>query len=125
MLLKWKSPSSLTLRHFSTNSSETFRIDVNMDFANTSCARFLIYCKPPKKLSSKSKKNGFVWILRSQFFWGLKLRPHMGGIVWCAWTKNHSLNVMICPGLPFQLLARNRFFQSDRPELPLNGTCPN
>ena len=23
-----------------------------------------------------------------------------------------------CPGLPIQLLARNHFFQSDRPEIP-------
>ena len=35
------------------------------------------------------------------------------------WTQNYPQNVGTCPGLPLQLLARNPFFQSDRPEPPL------
>ena len=34
------------------------------------------------------------------------------------WTQNYPQNVRTCPGLPLQLLARNTFFQSDRPEPP-------
>ena len=36
------SPKSLLLLHFSMNLSETFRINVNMDFAHTNHGRFLI-----------------------------------------------------------------------------------
>ena len=36
--LKCHSPESLLLLHFSINLSETFRIDVNMDFAHTNSA---------------------------------------------------------------------------------------
>ena len=39
---KCHSPKSLLLLHFSTNLSETFRINVNMDFAHTNRSRFLI-----------------------------------------------------------------------------------
>ena len=35
ILPKCHSPKSLLLLHFSTNLSETFRIEVNMDFAHT------------------------------------------------------------------------------------------
>ena len=57
---KCHSPKSLLLLHFSTNLSETFRINVNMDFAHTNCGRFKI-----------QKKPGFFWILGSNFFGGL------------------------------------------------------
>ena len=39
---KCHSPKSLLLLYFSTNLSETFRINVNMDFAHTNRGRFLI-----------------------------------------------------------------------------------
>ena len=42
ILPKCHSPKSLLLLHFSMNLSETFRIDVNMDFAHTNHGRFLI-----------------------------------------------------------------------------------
>ena len=42
ILPKCHSPKSLLLLHFSMNLSETFRIDVNMDFAPTNYGRFLI-----------------------------------------------------------------------------------
>ena len=42
ILPKCHSPKSLLLLHFSMNLSETFRIDVNMDFAHTNYGRFLI-----------------------------------------------------------------------------------
>ena len=42
ILPKCHSPKSLLLLHFSMNLSETFRIDVNMDFAHTNYSRFLI-----------------------------------------------------------------------------------
>ena len=42
ILSKCHSPKSLLLLHFSMNLSETFRIDVNMDFAHTNYGRFLI-----------------------------------------------------------------------------------
>ena len=42
ILPKCHSPKSLLL-HFSMNLSETFRIDVNMDFAHTNHGRFLIF----------------------------------------------------------------------------------
>ena len=41
-LPKCHSPKSLLLLHFSMNLSETFRINVNMDFAHTNSGRFLI-----------------------------------------------------------------------------------
>ena len=54
ILLKWRSPKSLLLLNFSIKIFETFRIDVNMDFASTCHDGFL---------SPKSKKNsGFFWI---------------------------------------------------------------
>ena len=43
ILPKCHSPKSLLLLHFSMNLSETFRIDVNMDFAHTNHGRFLIF----------------------------------------------------------------------------------
>ena len=48
ILPKYHLPNSLLLLHFSMNLSETFRINVNMDFAHTSHDRFLI--SPPKKI---------------------------------------------------------------------------
>ena len=39
---KCHSPKSLLLLHFSTNLSETFRINVNMNFAHTNRGRFFI-----------------------------------------------------------------------------------
>ena len=42
ILPKCQSPKSLLLLHFSMNLTETFRIDVNMDFAKTSHDGFLI-----------------------------------------------------------------------------------
>ena len=42
ILPKCHSPKSLLLLHFSTNLSETFRINENMDFAHTNHGRFLI-----------------------------------------------------------------------------------
>ena len=42
ILPKCHSPKSILLLHFSMNLSETFRIDVNMDFAHTNHGRFLI-----------------------------------------------------------------------------------
>ena len=42
ILPKCHSPKSLLLLHFSTNFSETFRINVNMDFAHTNDGRFFI-----------------------------------------------------------------------------------
>ena len=35
------------------------------------------------------------------------------------WTQNYSQNVGTCPGLSFQFLTRNMFFQNERPEPPL------
>ena len=34
-------------------------------------------------------------------------------------TQNYLQNVGTCPGRPLQLLTRNHFFQSERPEPPL------
>ena len=42
ILPKCHPPKSLLLLHFAMNLSETFRIDVNMDFAHTNNGRFLI-----------------------------------------------------------------------------------
>ena len=50
ILSKCHSPKSLLQLHFSMNLSETFRIDVNMDFAHTNHGRFLIYAS--KKILS-------------------------------------------------------------------------
>ena len=56
ILPKYHSPKSLLLLHFSINLSETFRININMDFSHTSRDRFLI------KISVKnSKKVGLFW----------------------------------------------------------------
>ena len=44
---KCQSPKSLLLLYFSMNLFETFRIDVNMDFANNIEAEF--YFRPPKQ----------------------------------------------------------------------------
>ena len=43
ILPKCHSPKSLLLQHFLMNLSETFRINVNMDFAHTYHGRFLIW----------------------------------------------------------------------------------
>ena len=42
ILPKCHSPKSLLLLHFSINFSETFRINVNMEFAHTNHGRFFI-----------------------------------------------------------------------------------
>ena len=42
ILAKCQSPKSLLFLHFSMNLSETFRIDVNIDFANNLGSGFLI-----------------------------------------------------------------------------------
>ena len=39
---KWRSPKSILLLHFIMKFSETFKIDVNMDLANTNHGGFLI-----------------------------------------------------------------------------------
>ena len=53
-------------------------------------------------------------------FWFL-----LRGLTWAVlhvWTQNNPQNVGTCPGLPLQLLARNPFFQIERPEnFKLNG----
>ena len=45
---KCHSLENLLLLHFSMNLPETFRINVNMDFAHTNRGRFLKF-RPPKK----------------------------------------------------------------------------
>ena len=37
------------------------------------------------------------------------------------WTQKYPQNVGTCTGFPLQLLVRNPFFQSDRPEPPIRG----
>ena len=52
----------------------------------------------------------------------LFFRDKSNGLTWAAlrtWTQNHLQNFGTCPGLPLQLLAKNRVFQNDRPELLL------
>ena len=56
ILPKCHSPKSLLLLHFSMNLSETFRINVNMDFAHTNCGQFL---SPKSKISPLFKKKYF------------------------------------------------------------------
>ena len=51
ILPKCHSPKSLLHLHFSMNLSETCRIDVNMDFTNTNCSRFLAPPIPPSPFS--------------------------------------------------------------------------
>ena len=46
ILAKFQSTKSLLLLHFSINLSETFRIDVNMDFANNLQAEFYLIFEP-------------------------------------------------------------------------------
>ena len=44
------------------------------------------------------------------------------GLTWAilhVWTQNYPYNFGTCPGLPLQLLTRNHFFQTERPEPPL------
>ena len=55
ILPKCHSPKSLLLLHFSMNLSETFRIDVNMDFAHTNHGRFFLF-RPPKKFEPSWRK---------------------------------------------------------------------
>ena len=58
------------------NLSETFTIDVNMDFANTNHGGFLI--KAPKKIRAQNlKKAGLYWGLCSRFFEGLNQNSAM------------------------------------------------
>ena len=56
---------------FSINLSETFRINVNMDFSHTNRKNF--------KLKIQRKKPGFSRIFGSAFFWGFKL--FLGAII--------------------------------------------
>ena len=51
ILPKCHSPKSLLHLHFSMNLPETCRIDVNMDFTNTNCSRFLAAPIPPSPFS--------------------------------------------------------------------------
>ena len=57
ILPKCHSPKSILLLHFSMNLSETFRINVNMDFAHTNHGRFL--------------NKAIFWILGTNSFGGL------------------------------------------------------
>ena len=59
ILPKCHSPKSLLLLHFSMNLSETFRIDVNMDFAHTNFGRFFskLKIKIWEKKHQKSKSS--------------------------------------------------------------------
>ena len=68
ILPKCHSPKSLLLLHFSMNLSETFRIDVNMDFAHTNHGRFF-------------------WILGSNVFWRSRLFGGVGFLVNDTWAK--------------------------------------
>ena len=66
-----------------------------------------------KELSSISFGFGFC-------FWTPFL---LRGLTWAilhVWTQNYHQNVGTCPGIPFQLLTRNLFFQNERPEPPLS-----
>ena len=71
ILPKCHSPKSLLLLHFSMNLSETFRINVNMDFAHTERGRFFI--EASKKILSLKSKNSllpylwFLWVASSRF----------------------------------------------------------
>ena len=98
ILRKWRSPKSLPLLHFSIKFSETFRIDVNMDFA--------------KILSTKSKKPGFFRILVHFLLQGLT----------CAalglWTQNHPQVDNTYPGDGPQPIAQKRFSKSFGPDPP-------
>ena len=51
ILPKCHSPKSLLLLHFSMNLSESYRINVNMDFAHTIRGRFLIEPKIQKMVT--------------------------------------------------------------------------
>ena len=74
ILVKWQSPKFLLLLHFFMNLSETFRIDVNMDFANNLVRGFLIMASK-KILSPKSKKTfGFLLSLKN-----MSIGPHFFG----------------------------------------------
>ena len=59
ILPKCHSPKSLLLLNFSMNLSETFRIDVNMDFAHTNHGRFLF--RPQKNFEPKIQKKRFIY----------------------------------------------------------------
>ena len=59
ILAKCQSPKSLILLNFSMNLSETFRIDVNMDFANNVEADF--WFRPPKQFEPKIQKKVQAW----------------------------------------------------------------
>ena len=109
ILPKCHSLKSLLPLHFSMNLSESFGINVNMDFAPTIRSRILIDASK-KNLSPKSKKKGFFWILGSN--------QKSATAVLHVWTQNYPQNVGTCHGLPHQPLARNTFFQSDRPDPP-------
>ena len=60
ILPKCHSPKSLLLLHFSTNFSETFRINVNMDFAHTNHGRFFLLFRPPKKIWAQNQKSAKI-----------------------------------------------------------------
>ena len=65
ILAKCQSPKSLLLLHFSMNLSETFRIDVNMVFANTNLGGFLIE-GPQISFEPKMNLNCFLWVLEAK-----------------------------------------------------------
>ena len=66
ILAQCQLPKSLLLLHFLMNLSQTFRIDVNMDFANNLVRGFLIYA--PKKISAQNPKKTVLRILGSVVF---------------------------------------------------------
>ena len=58
ILPKCHSPKSQLLLHFSMNLSETLRINVNMDFTNTTSGRFNF---EPKILKKGGKRGFEIW----------------------------------------------------------------
>ena len=99
ILLKCHSPKSLLLLHFSMNLSETFRINVNMDFAK-------YYLWPIFNLGLQKKLYPSFCSEASH------------GSVLHVWTQNCLQNFGTCLGRPLQLITRNHFFQSERPKPP-------
>ena len=99
ILAKWQSPKSLLL-HFLMNLSETFRIDVNMDFANN-IIRGLTKLYP----------LSFRFVFSGTFLLQCLTWAIMG-----AWTKNLPKNVGTCPGHHLQLIAQNLVFKIFRGE---------
>ena len=84
ILSKWQSPKSLHALNFSINWSETFRIDVNMNFAND---RFLMLA--PKIIRSQILKKRGIFGFQTIFFGGPNQKSVMISIYeiqFWAWT---------------------------------------